>query len=118
MSISEPFPPSPASALRDVVAFVHVESPHVVRYKIFVRPPGASQFQEVASGTQPGGEHSLGNLPSGAEVGGSFNVAGTPNTAYRIRFGCEADGIPVTKNVSGTTDENGADARREIVRIP
>ncbi len=127
MSTSDPAadPPSPASgnvsasALRTVTAVVQVESPQVVRYKIFVRHPGDAAFSEAASGTDPGGCHPLAELPPQSEVGASFNIAGTPNTAYRIRFGCEVDGTPLPATpITGTTDPNGADARRTTVTIP
>lgn len=107
------------TALHAVVADVRVESPHVVRYRLFVRRPGDDTFSEAGSGTDPGGRHALGEMPTGSEVGASFNIAGTPNTAYRIRFTCEVDGTPLpAAPITGTTDANGADARRATVTLP
>jgi hypothetical protein len=127
MSTSDPAanPPSPAPessstpALRTVTAVVQVESPHVVRYRIFVRRPADAAFSEAGSGTDPGARHPLGELPAQSEVGASFNIAGTPNTAYRIRFVVEVDGTPLpAAPITGTTDANGAEARRTTVSIP
>lgn len=120
-SAPDPRPaPGPALPGRATVAVVAVESPHVVRYTLYLRPPGDADFAKAASGTQPGGRHPLGELAAGTEVGGVFTIAGGPSTAYRIAFDCEVDGAPVpgTEPVSGTTDANGADARRAIVRLP
>jgi hypothetical protein len=126
MTLPDPAVPQPPTAPGDpppgraTVAVVAVESPHVVRYTLYLRRPGDEDFAKAAAGTQPGGRHALGELPAATEVGGVFVIAGGPNTAYRIAFDCEVDGTPVpgTEPVSGTTDANGADARRVIVRLP
>lgn len=108
---------------RPIDVLVRCESPHVVRYRLFVRPAGEAEFRQFAAGTNRGelDSHAVGPLPNGSEIGGAFNIVGNERTAYRVRFGCAQDGalIPgASAAVTGVTDDNGADAVDQTLKLP
>lgn len=108
---------------RPIEVRLRCESPHVVRYRLFVRRGGEDGFQQFAIGTNrgEGDAHTVGPLPSGSEIGGAFNIVGNPRTAYRIIFGCGQDGAPIpgaSAEVTGVTDDDGADAVDERILLP
>jgi hypothetical protein len=108
---------------RPIDVLVRCESPHVVRYRLFVRPANENDFQKFAAGTNRGelDTHPIGPLPNGSEIGGSFNIVGNERTAYRVRFGCAQDGnvIPgASVAITGVTDDNGADSVDQRIQLP
>lgn len=108
---------------RPIDVRVRSESPHVVRYRLFVRLAGENEFRRFASGSDKGTgqSHQIGPLPRGSEIGGAFNIAGNPRTAYRIRFECAQDGATIpgaSAPVAGVTDDNGVDAVDQRIPLP
>lgn len=101
---------------------VRIDSPQVVAYRLWWRPPGGTDedWTKFATGDDQSPNPStwtVGPLPRGSDIRWFALIDGNPQTAYRIAIGFEQGGRPVADPalLTGTTDGDGAaSARGEV----